>query len=66
MLYYRMELLKKWKEREGFRATYEELVRALLQIGNAEDAEFIVALLAGMQTPAELFTLSHQTVHMYV
>ena len=49
MLYCRMELLVKWKERVGYRATYEELVRALLQIGSPKDAEFIVSLLAGTQ-----------------
>ena len=43
----RIELLRRWRGREGSRATYENLVRALLQVDDKEDAHFVVDLLAG-------------------
>ena len=51
----RHEFLKEWKRREGSKATYKQLIRALLKIKSRDDAEKVCTLLkksAPTATPA--------------
>ena len=41
----RLRMLQKWKETFAFKATYKMLVQALLDSGNAENAERVCQLL---------------------
>ena len=45
----RLVVLRKWKQKYGFKATLRNLAAVLLKVENADDAERVCALL---QTPA--------------
>ena len=47
---HRMELLRKWLNTAGLRATYENLVKDLLDIGESTAARAIVQLWKGTST----------------
>lgn len=42
----RLETLRKWKQKYAFKATYRELIEALLECGRGEQAEYVCELLA--------------------
>lgn len=48
-VYHRMEFLRKWKAKEGVNATYQNLLTALLNIGDAQTAHFVVTLWSSNQ-----------------
>jgi hypothetical protein len=47
LLFFRREMLRKWKWNQGLKATYEELLRALIDIESLGVAESVVKLLKG-------------------
>lgn len=50
----REALLKKWKKRKGFEATYKKLITALLEINCREEAEQVCKLLSISACPPAL------------
>ena len=55
----RREFFREWKQRKGFRATYERLIRALLKYERQQDAEKVCELLCGSLQASLTATVYH-------